>query len=314
MKLLRRYKLLALILLISSGCLYAQPDQVQVRLEDGSGSLKRVFDDGAVFFTNRNHILQDITKSYKGFEFLASDGKVANTGNIIPSSNGSIYIIAPSNRLIVWILAFNSEFGYSDGGSTKLSIYSKSVTQHEIVPIPNVTHFAGATPLAKSIRISYPCLSVKGNLIDILDFTHGKNVFPPYISFKIPVSHPSYLIGNKNAVSSIEYSGAPKLKSPNPAGNYAVVHYSTVNTVGWTYAGNSFSISPIRNHYVYKYNNTVLDTWIDVPLPKSAGTTAPTLIFSDSINWVDYQPLTGTVITKSIDPRNIFISNPALVI
>lgn len=298
---------------VFAGTLNAQPDQMQIRVDADLGFQKRTFDNGAELFSNRNYVAENIPEAFRGFEFLASDGKVVNTGTIIPTANGLIYMIAPSGGLNGWTLVENSEFNYSDTNKTKLSIYSKSVVMNEEVPIPEVTHFAGASPLAKSITLTNH-LFVKGHLIDIMSFIPGQNVFPQNTTFKIPASPPSYLSGKKYAVSLIENPGPSKVKSSKSMEIYAAVHHNNVFMSGWTNTGDVFTISSVRKYYVYKYQYTVPGEWIDVPQPSAIGTKAPTLIFCDSINWVDYQPLPGTVITKSIDPKNVFISNPTLVV
>ncbi|WP_167613727.1 Ig-like domain-containing protein [Maribellus sediminis] len=122
----------------------------------GEGFTKRIFDNGAEIFTNRTYTILNAPQDFIGFEFLASDGKVANSGTITAEEDGFIYIIAPASGISGWDLVPNSQCNYSDGGQTSLAIYQKAVVEDETVDIPNITAFPGASPLAKSITLNTP--------------------------------------------------------------------------------------------------------------------------------------------------------------
>lgn len=275
---------------------------------------KKIFTNGSIIFTNRTYVIENIPTAFEGFEFLASGGKEVDEGIIIPSQDGLIYIIAPSGGLSGWIVVENSEFNYSDTNKTKLSIYQKEVSANEIISIPLIESFPGATPLAKTIRYNEQKIFVQGDLIDVMTLTPETNVFPQNNTFKFPLTPPAYLIGKKYAVSLVEYPGVSKAKIDENGVIYIATHYNTLDVPGWIYTGDFFPISSARNYYVYRYEYKAQEDWIDIPQRKPFGTIAPTLIFSDSINWVDHKTVPGKVITKSLDPKRIFITNPSLVI
>jgi hypothetical protein len=88
--------------------------------------------NGALLFTNKKYKTNAVPKAFEGFEFLASPGKVAEEGSIIPSKDGLIYIIAPAETSIKgWLVVENSEFTYDDVNNTKLSVYQKKVSRSE---------------------------------------------------------------------------------------------------------------------------------------------------------------------------------------
>jgi hypothetical protein len=121
----------------------------------GEGFTKRIFNNGTELFTNRTYTILNAPSDFIGFEFLASDGKVANSGTITAEEDGFVYIIAPPGGGIAgWDLVPNSQCNYSDGGQTSLAIFQKAVVEDETVDIPNITAFPGASPLAKSITLN----------------------------------------------------------------------------------------------------------------------------------------------------------------
>ncbi|NDP20400.1 MAG: T9SS type A sorting domain-containing protein [Paludibacter sp.] len=305
--------LLILASFLTVSLLHAIPDQMAIKVE-GPAFEKRTFTNGAVIFTNRIYTMENIPTEFAGFEFLASDGKITNEGTITPSVNGLIYIIAPTGGVAGWSLVPNSEFYYTDGTQTKASIYQKTATANTPVAIPSVTSFAGATPLAKVIHYANDTISVKGNLIDILAANGENYVFPQNTTFKFPLTIPSCLAGKKYATSLVEYNGVTQVSANQACDIVVATHYNTVNVPGWVYTGDYFAISSVRNYYVYKYQYTTPGAWIDIPQRKTSGTVAPTLVFCDNLTWVNPRTLPGTVITKSLDPKNVYITNPSITI
>ncbi|WP_124981222.1 sialate O-acetylesterase [Nonlabens xiamenensis] len=146
------FKPLLLLCLLLCSYLTLAADTMPISVISPQGAFEnRNFANGAEIFTNRNYVLQNIPSEFAGFEFLASDGKVADQGFIIPSASGTIYLIGPSSGVTGWSLVPNTAFNYSDGASTSLAIYQKTVTANESVEIPLNTSFPGVGPIAQSI-------------------------------------------------------------------------------------------------------------------------------------------------------------------
>ncbi len=305
--------LLMQVMFLTVTLLYALPDQMTIKVE-GTAFERRTFTNGALIFTNRTYSMENIPADFAGFEFLASDGKTINEGIITPSANGVIYIIAPSGSVAGWTLVPNTEFYYTDGTLTKLSIYQQTVTANTPVTIPAVSSFAGASPLAKVIQYAKDTISVKGDMVDILTANTENYVFPQNTTFKFPLILPSYLVGKKYATSLVEYNGVTQVSANQACDIYVATHYNTVNLPGWVYTGDSFTISSVRNYYVYKFQYTTPGVWIDIPQRKTSGTVAPTLVFCDNLKWANPRTLPGTIITKSLDPKNVYITNPSITI
>ncbi len=120
----------------------------------GDGFTKRIFDNGAELFSNSTYSILNAPSDFIGYEFLASDPNVANTGTITAQENGFVYIIAPPGNIFGWNLVPNSYCNYSDGGQTSLAVYQKEIHANESVAIPTLTSFPGASPLAKIIQLN----------------------------------------------------------------------------------------------------------------------------------------------------------------
>jgi len=181
--------------------LFALPDEMAITVEGKDDIfVKRTFTNGTVFFTNRTYTLENIPTSFDGYEFLASAGKSVDTCVIIPSMNGLIYMIAPSGGLNGWVVVEASEFSYSDGNHTKLSIYQKAVVLGDSIDIPLVSSFPGTSPLAKTIEYKTLHTEKDASLsmikVDDLDLENFSVKVPdykfylPYNYDKIPVVLP----------------------------------------------------------------------------------------------------------------------------
>lgn len=283
---------------------------------DGRGYEKRVFDEKAEIFTNKKYQAIDVPASFKHFEFLANQGGVPEAGTIVPESNGTIYIISAEGIAIDgWKEVENSVFNYNDAKNSKLAIYKKKVKAGQKIQLPDVNRFAGITPIAPIIDYGEgSALEVQGSLIDIWTVKAGVPVFPQNTTFKFGKNLPANLADKKYAVSLIENPGPQKLKLVNGGEVFVALHYNTLNDNDWEYTGESFAISSARNYFVYKLKNPEVGQWINVPQPLQSGQTAPTLVFADQLTWSNPAKVPGTVITRSQDLKNVFITNPSIVI
>ncbi|MGC3978058.1 MAG: exo-alpha-sialidase [Paludibacteraceae bacterium] len=300
------------IVIISSA---QSPQNTSIKFE-GDGFEKRTFDNKALLFTNKKYKAQEIPAAFRDFQFLANQGGLAEEGIIIPENNGLIYIIAPAGINVEgWQPVDNSEFTYDDAKKSKLAIYQKQVKAGKKIHLPEVARFAGVTPIAPSIQYGFNnAVAVEGKLIDTWKVQEGAFVFSQNSTFKFKKPLPDVIVNKKYAVSLIENPGASKVKSENGNDILIALHYNTLTDNNWQYTGESFAISSARTYYLYKYKNPKTGVWIDVPQPLKSGAVAPTLVFGDDIMWANPSTVPGIIITRSQDPKNVYITNPSIVI
>lgn len=177
-------KKLALILLqiiFISASIFAVPDAMTITVEATTGVFQnKSFANGTVAFTNRTYVLSGIPTDFAGYEFLSSNGGTSNDGlvaqgTIIPSSAGTIYIIALTGVTISgWTLVPGTDFTYPTTGTAgKLSIYQRTVTAGERVPIPIVDNFQEAKPIAKKINLIDPTPVLEDQMSVTLEILSG---------------------------------------------------------------------------------------------------------------------------------------------
>jgi len=123
---------------------------VEVTAANENNFSKRTFTEGATLFTNRTYTATGIPSMFDGFEFLASEAAKADKGVIIPSADGTIYLMGRAGGLSDWALVNNSSFYYE---TTEMSLYQKTVRAGQRIEIPDITNFQGATPIAKNITV-----------------------------------------------------------------------------------------------------------------------------------------------------------------
>jgi hypothetical protein len=312
--------ILCLLLLTVKGLLSAQPSQIAIEV-NGAGYAKKTFSNNELLWSNRNYTIQDLPTDFIGFEFLQSAATVAEGGTITPLADGLVYLIGKESEInnlgVGWSVVPNTMFDYNNNGTlTELVIFQHIATANTPINIPLAGGFTGATPIAKTINYNSGLsnLSVRGDLIDILDANGGSEVFPQNTTFDFPGTLPGLVAGKKYAVSLVEYNGVTQVSSENAVEIVVATHYNSVTLPGWTYTGQSFAISSQRNYYIYTYQYTTPNQWINIPQPLSTGTTAPTLVFADNIIWSNPLPLPGIEITKTLDLKDVNITNPSMTI
>lgn len=131
----------------ASGCV----NVVKV-LADKDLFVKRLFVNGAVVFTNRTFVFENVPDNFVGYEFLSNKASEKEEGVIIPASDGFIYGIAAVGALKDWTLLEGINLNYSDINKTRLAIYQKKVTIGETISIPQIDGFIGFTLLAEKIN------------------------------------------------------------------------------------------------------------------------------------------------------------------
>jgi hypothetical protein len=134
-------------------------DPMAITIESTSNYQKKILDNNVTYFTNRVYTAYSVPSTLANYEFLSSDGGVSSdgitpTGTIIPSSDGDIYVLARTITGVVgWTLVPGTEFFYLAGSTTAgLSVFKKTVTAGQRIPIPAVDNFQEAKPFAKTIN------------------------------------------------------------------------------------------------------------------------------------------------------------------
>lgn len=309
-----RIKAISLFLWISITVLAQTLDTVSVKFQ-GNGYEKRSFDNQASFFTNKKYKVQNVPTAFRNFEFLANQGGIAEDGFITIATKGLIYIIAPTAISIDgWSPVENSEFTYDDAKNSTLCIYQKRVNAGQKIQLPVVSRFAGVTPIARKIQYGSEALEVDGKLIDILTVKAAGLVFPQNSTFKFGKVLPAAIINKKYAVSLIENQGVNRIKCKSEIEITIGLHYKMPENSVWKFTGDSLSISSARNYYIYTTQYSTANQWLELPKPLANGLVAPTIVFGENLKVDNPLRVPGTVITKSQDIKNLYITNPSVVI
>jgi hypothetical protein len=163
---------------------------VEVTEDDAAMFTKSVLNDNAVLFTNRSYTISGIPASFKGYDFLSSEGAKAERAVIIPSKSGYVYVAAKPGGLTGWSEIENSAFYYNTSTPTGMSIYRKQVSAGERIELPSIDNFQGLTPIAKTITFSVlqasqdarlSSVKVDGtNISGFMRETTGYSVMLPY--------------------------------------------------------------------------------------------------------------------------------------
>ncbi len=312
---MKRCFFILFLLEISLSLFAGLPEQTVIKFE-GSEFEKKAFVNKAVFFTNKNYIIDGIPSGFKNFEFLAHNSNSKIKGTIISDRDGFVYIIAPPGlHLEGWQQIVNSEFSYDDYKNSILVIYQKKVKAGQRVPLPEINRFAGVTPIAYSIQYQQKgIVRVEGELIDIRKASIGNQVFPQNSTFRFNKTLPKILENKEYTVSLIENKGVVKIMNDSESDVFIAYSSDILKSKDWKYTGDSFTISSARKYYVYKLNDKQTDNWIDVPeFSGGKGLVSPTLVFSEKMLWSNPLKVPGVVITRSQDIKNLFITNPSIV-
>ena len=134
-------------------------DPMVITVETADNFQKKNLDNNVSYFTNRAYTAYNVPSNLANYEFLSSDGGVSSdgvtpTGTIIPSQDGDIYVLARTSTGVPgWELVPGTEFFYSTGSATAgISVFKKTVTAGQRIPIPVVDNFQEAKPFAKTIN------------------------------------------------------------------------------------------------------------------------------------------------------------------
>jgi len=134
------------------------PDQMAIHIlpDDTAQFQIRTFADGIGSYLNRTYVWQSTPTDFSGFQFLctnvASGAAGVYRGTIIPSSDGTIYIIGSSTTLSGWTLTGSTVY-YSATTPTVQYIYSRTVTAGQSIAMPTNQLLTGFSPLAKTITV-----------------------------------------------------------------------------------------------------------------------------------------------------------------
>jgi hypothetical protein len=202
---------------------------------DGTGFTNRAFTNGTELFTNRTHFIQNAPVAFSNFQFAASDGGSIQTGDIIPTANGYVYVIASNITDLEWELVPDSAFTYSDFNQTSVSIYRHVANAYVPVAIPNVTSFPGATPIASSVQVGIPAVQVQGAGFTKRDFVNGTLLFNnrTYVVQNAPAAFADYEFVTSDG-GSIQTGTIT-----SPVNGFVYVIATSVTDAGWSLVPNS---------------------------------------------------------------------------
>ncbi len=195
MKRIIKLTILVLFLSLKLSAIDTMPIIVEVTEANKDLFVKQSFTENQLFFTNRSYRTSGIPSEFSGCEFLSSAGGVPEKGVIIPSSDGTVYLLGPPNGVLGWDLVENSSFNTTPNPSI-VKIYKKNVKANERIELPTVTDFRGVSPIAKQInlkiisesadvsvsRIIIDGKDVRGVSIENTDYSH----YLPYTYNQIP--------------------------------------------------------------------------------------------------------------------------------
>lgn len=310
----KKLKAVSVLLWFSVLVMAQMPDAVTISFQ-GNGYEKRNFNDDVLLFTNKKYKLTEVPAAFRNFEFLAHQGGAVEEGIITSEGKGVICIFAPADLNINgWTAVENTVFSYNDAKNTRLCIYQKKVNAGQQVQLPVVKLFAGATPVARKIQYSHDTLEVDGKLTDILTVKSDAPVFPQNSTFKFSKTLPERIINKKYAVSLIENPGVTRVKCNSTVLVTIGLHYKMIDNKIWKYTGDSVAVSSARNYYLYSAEYTTPGKWMEIPGPLTNGLTAPTIVIGEHLKVAHPLRVPGVVITKSQDIKNIYITNPSIVI
>lgn len=188
-------------------------DSMEIIVETDDNFEKRILTDGVKYFLNRDYITYDVNEKLKGFEFLSSDGGVsgdgiANSGIIIPKTDGYVYVLGRSSTAIPgWELVGNSKFYYNTPTPGEISLFRKSALADERIEIPIVDNFQEAKPIAWKIELRNKIDSLKDAYVNVLFVdnevykkfhkdTLNYHIYLPYTATQVPEIRTESFVGS----------------------------------------------------------------------------------------------------------------------
>lgn len=290
------------------------PDRMRIYAEfpgDGYTVKKSNLLNGRPFFTNRTYVLQGVPSEFMGFEMLVSGGKEQLPVTITATGTGEVYLVSGRGRSFEgWTeLTRFQDMSYSDKTNTPLSIYARAAIAGEKIVVPLITDFEGTTVLARAIsEDGGPVVRVRGKLLDLATVDKEAFMYLKNSSFKM-TSVPSEFIGLSFTRPFPDVHGKTEFSVDREAEVFLIAHSATVVPDGWERLSYSFPAGGSKIFYIYRRVCMPTEGWIAVP----DGTLNSLLMFS-GFELEGFDPAPGTVITRSLDQKNVFIANPSIAV
>ena len=308
-------------------------DPMAIAVETTDVFQKKSFVENVVYFTNRIYTAYNIPQTMLNFEFLASNGGVGNdgitpTGTIIPSQDGDIYVIGRTTTAIPdWTLVNGTEFYYLAGSNvTGLSVFKKTVTAGQRIPIPVVDNFQEAKPFAKTINYNVYRSVASGNWSDNSKWEVSTDNINWSSAPTAPTSTVSSISIPAGQELVIDAPATASIITVNPAAKLTVNAATTFNattlnlnsdaTGTATFIDNG--TSSITNANVQQYLSSGRNWYVSIPVSTAAGSalsSATSVVCWDETigDWVSpalstLNPMRGYISVNTTTSGNIMFS------
>lgn len=308
-------------------------NQSPVTIETASNYQKRTMSENVTYFTNRAYTAYNVPSNLNNFEFLSSDGGVSSdgiapTGTIIPSQDGDVYVIARTTTGVSgWTLVPGTEFFYSAGSSTAgISVFKKTVTAGQRVPIPLVDNFQEAKPFAKNINYNLYRSVGSGNWSDNTKWEMSTDNVTWNAAASVPTSTASSIAIPAGHELTVDAPATASIVTVNPTAKLTVNAATTFNTAtlnlnndasgAATFIDNGTSTITTAN--VQQYLTSGRNWYVAVPVSAAASSALSSatsvVCWDESIgDWVSpplsaLDPMRGYISVNTTTSGNIMFS------
>ena len=98
------------------------------------------FTENGTAFGNRKYVWKNVPKRFAGWSYAQTDGGMSAVIEVLAKRDATLFVATAPKHVDLethgWTLVPDSTFNYTDGGKTKLNVYSKPVKAGQTVAIP----------------------------------------------------------------------------------------------------------------------------------------------------------------------------------
>jgi hypothetical protein len=257
-----------------------------------------LFQNGSPLIQNSDYRMSEIPQSFFGFDYLVIGDKTKSL-EISSPIDTYVYILTPEDEPCQGAIPVDgSGCFYLQNKPLEMLICKKLITAGSTLRI-DVT--------AKPISILAPeillnsdttLLEVKGKLIDIDTVKPGNKMFLKDLKTLIPSSVPEYLLNQCFAKSLRENQVIDSVRCYKPCVYYLATTLSKIEDEGWIKIGDL--VTDTDTFHMYKYSFITPGKWVAVPDLRNA----PSIFIGENIRVVDFDPVLGTPLCASLNPKN----------